>query len=531
VIYWKDRESSLRFNNIAFLVVYFVLVVLYKTTEGSLYFFTLYVNIVILSLLMIVLASSFVKAWKKNYQLRLNYLLWSITIISSVVAYYSRSDICTTSHLLLLLISTFCLYSRSKMRTYIFIYLILVLPFAFLSEITFDQKLISISAIIVVLSMAYVRSIYDELIYNAYSNTNESQNMLLMNAQEAFALHRIVLDESGDPEDYMYLAVNPAFEEITGLKGTDIIGRTVLEVLPDTEKYWIETFGKVALERKTRSFINYSKAFGKYYEVRAYPTKNLEFAVLFVDVTERLYNENKLKLAMKQSDRANELKTQFLKDINHRLRTPLNGMMGMMQLIDTNEVGQSNRELFEAMVLEMKHTRNIINQISKYIDIQGMEFEYTHNNVYSLVTTIVKKLQDESMTIDIEKTDDQELEIFIVKKVLVSVFEELLTNAMNHTKNNKVVVKLQSQYNSDHELDAYEITVMDFGKGIEKNRLKYIFNEFYHHDFVHIYKESDRISIPMCKQMLLCCGGDLIVESVIDYGTSFTMILPVYTIR
>ncbi|PKM57792.1 MAG: hypothetical protein CVU98_04360 [Firmicutes bacterium HGW-Firmicutes-3] len=528
--YWKYRESSLRFINIAYIIVYFVLVGLYKTTGDSHFFFNIYVNIAILSVLAIVLASSYVKAWTEKYQLRLNYILWTVTIISTVIAYYSRSDMYITSHLILLLISIYSLYSRSRMKNYILIYLILVLPFALISEVDFDRKLTSISAMIVVLTMAYVRGIYDEHIYNAYADTNQSQNMLLMNAQEAFALHRIVLDDSGNPVDYIYLAVNAAFEKITGLNGADIIGKTVLEVLPDTENYWIDIFGEVALERISRSVVNYSKAFGKYYEVRAYPTENLEFAVLFMDVTERLHNENKLKHAMKQSDNANQLKTQFLKDINHRLRTPLNGMMGMMQLIDISEVGQYNRELFEAMVLEMKHTRNIINQISKYIDIQGMDFEYTHNNVYNLVKDEVKNYYIDGLDIKVEQSEDKDLEIFIEKKVFLSVLRELVVNAKNHTSNNKVQIKLQYQHNRENQISYMRITVIDYGKGIEKDRLKYIFNEFYHHDFIHIYKESDSISIPMCKQMLLCCGGDLIVESVLNYGTSFTMILPVYNI-
>ncbi|MDF1616296.1 sensor histidine kinase [Petrocella sp. FN5] len=417
------------------------------------------------------------------------------------------------------------------MKNYIHIYLIVILPFATISEVDFDRKLISIIAMVVVITMAYIRSIYDEHIYNAYADTNQSQNMLLMNAQEGFALHRIILDDSGKPVDYIFLAVNAAFEKITGLKGTDIIGKTVLEVLPNTEDYWIDIYGEVAIERTSRSMVNYSKTFDKYYEIRAYPTEDQEFAVLFMDVTERIHNENKLKYAMKQSDKANQLKNQFLKDINHRLRTPLNGMMGMMQLIDVNEVGQNNRELFEAMVLEMKHTRNIINQISKYIDIQGMEFEYTHHNIYNLVMSELKSLDGEDMDISIEQSEDKDLEIFIEKKVLVSVLRELVINAKNHTRNNKVHIKLQSQRNRENKISYMKIKVIDYGEGIEKDRLKYIFNEFYHHDFIHIYKESDSISIPMCKQMLMCCGGDLIVESVQDYGTTFTMILPVYTIR
>ena len=48
-----------------------------------------------------------------------------------------------------------------------------------------------------------------------------------------FALHEIICDPQGKPVDYRFLEINPAFERITGLKASDVVGKTVLEVLPD----------------------------------------------------------------------------------------------------------------------------------------------------------------------------------------------------------------------------------------------------------------------------------------------------------
>ncbi|MFN2312796.1 MAG: response regulator, partial [Spirochaetia bacterium] len=52
---------------------------------------------------------------------------------------------------------------------------------------------------------------------------------------DGFALHEIICDSSGEPVDYRFLDVNPAFERMTGLRATEILGRTVLKVLPETE--------------------------------------------------------------------------------------------------------------------------------------------------------------------------------------------------------------------------------------------------------------------------------------------------------
>ena len=104
---------------------------------------------------------------------------------------------------------------------------------------------------------------------------------------EGFALHEIICDDDGVPCDYRFLAVNPAFERLTGLDGREIIGKTVLEVLPDIESFWIETYGKVVLTGEPAEFDQYSAELDRHYEVFAFKPAEGQFATLFFDVTER----------------------------------------------------------------------------------------------------------------------------------------------------------------------------------------------------------------------------------------------------
>ena len=104
---------------------------------------------------------------------------------------------------------------------------------------------------------------------------------------DGFALHEIICDADGKPCDYRFLEANPAFEALTGLTAENIIGRTVLEVLPGTERHWIEAYGKVALTGEPAHFENYSQDLDRTYEVTAYSTGKGRFAVIFSDVTER----------------------------------------------------------------------------------------------------------------------------------------------------------------------------------------------------------------------------------------------------
>jgi PAS domain S-box-containing protein len=125
-------------------------------------------------------------------------------------------------------------------------------------------------------------------------NSEKQYRLLFDESLSGFAVHEIICDQSGKPMDYRFLSVNKVFERITGLDASDILGKTVLEVLPETEYSWIERYGKVALTGEPIHFENYAAALGKHYEVHAYCPENGKFATIINDITERKQIEQKL---------------------------------------------------------------------------------------------------------------------------------------------------------------------------------------------------------------------------------------------
>ena len=121
----------------------------------------------------------------------------------------------------------------------------------------------------------------------ARKRAEQDYQMLFHEMLDGFALHEIICDDQGKPTDYRFLAVNPAFESMTGLKGEDIVGRTVLDVMPGTERHWIETYGKVALTGEPAFFEHYSAVLKKHFEVTAFRPAPSRFACIFADITER----------------------------------------------------------------------------------------------------------------------------------------------------------------------------------------------------------------------------------------------------
>jgi PAS domain S-box-containing protein len=73
----------------------------------------------------------------------------------------------------------------------------------------------------------------------------QNYRVLFQRMMDGFAVHEMVRDESGQPTDYRFIAVNPAFERMTGLRAADVVGRTIREVMPGIEQHWIETYDRV----------------------------------------------------------------------------------------------------------------------------------------------------------------------------------------------------------------------------------------------------------------------------------------------
>jgi len=129
----------------------------------------------------------------------------------------------------------------------------------------------------------------------ALQKSEERYRGLFESMNEGFALHEMLYDESGEPCDYRFLEVNPAFERLTGLRRQDVIGKTVFEILPGTEPDWIRRYDAVVRTGKPAHFESYSSALGREYEVFAYRPESGLFAAIFMDITDRRAAESSLR--------------------------------------------------------------------------------------------------------------------------------------------------------------------------------------------------------------------------------------------
>jgi PAS domain S-box-containing protein len=168
----------------------------------------------------------------------------------------------------------------------------------------------------------------------ALKESQENYSRLFSEMLEGFALHEIICDDNGKPVDYRFLAGNPAFEAMTGLKAADIVGRNVLDVLPGTEHHWIEIYGNVALTGEPALFENHAAALGKHFQVTAFRPVTNQFACIFTDITEQRRIEKERSMLEGQLHQAMKMEAvgRLAGGVAHDFNNLLTGIIGHVSL-------------------------------------------------------------------------------------------------------------------------------------------------------------------------------------------------------
>jgi PAS domain S-box-containing protein len=133
--------------------------------------------------------------------------------------------------------------------------------------------------------------------------SEEKYRTLFDSIDEGFAVCQLIYDEQGQPYDYRFLQVNPAFAKLTGLVEAE--GKTVLEMLPTLDKEpWVGIYGKVVQTGEAVRFEQYSATLDRWYDVNAFCVDEPQyhhFALLFSEISDR----KKIEVALRESEAKN----------------------------------------------------------------------------------------------------------------------------------------------------------------------------------------------------------------------------------
>jgi PAS domain S-box-containing protein len=118
---------------------------------------------------------------------------------------------------------------------------------------------------------------------------------LYSNMVEGSALHELMYNDQGVPEDYMIIEVNPAFEKHLGISRSDIIGKTSKEAYGLSEPPYFDIYSRVALSGKSEGFEAYFATLQKHFSISVYCPAKGSFATIFQNITESKRTEVQLR--------------------------------------------------------------------------------------------------------------------------------------------------------------------------------------------------------------------------------------------
>jgi len=341
---------------------------------------------------------------------------------------------------------------------------------------------------------------------------------------EGFAVHEIICDEQGKPCDYRFLDVNPAFEQLTGLKREEVKGKTVREVIPQIEPHWIETYGEVALTGQSRHFENHSEALGKDFEVIAYSPRRGQFAALFLDVTERKKAEEEIQRAVAELGRSNRDLEQFAYVASHDLQEPLRAVSGYLGLLQNRHSGQLDAKALEYIAGATggaQRMQSLITDLLAFarIGTAGREFEVVDLN--ALLDSALDGLCVSIQETDAVITRDPLPKLRVDATQIVQLFQNLIGNAIKFRAERRPEIHV----GATREESRWRLSVRDNGIGLEPQYRDRIFMIFQR---LHSRREysGTGIGLAICKRIVERHGGEIGVESKPNQGSTFNFTLP-----
>ncbi|RLD51689.1 MAG: hybrid sensor histidine kinase/response regulator [Bacteroidetes bacterium] len=361
----------------------------------------------------------------------------------------------------------------------------------------------------------------------------ESENNLraLFNAMTDIVF---VMDYEG-----RYVSIAPTSPELLYKPSEDIIGKTLHEIFPKPEADIFLDFVRNCLNDNKVINIEYPLTFGDktiWFEGRATPkTKN---SILYIarDITERKEAEKELIRAKEQAEESDRLKTAFLHNISHEIRSPMNGILGFTNLL--LEPGITGEQQHEYISIVKNSGDRMLNTINDLMDISliesgQMKVVITDVNVNMQIEYLYSFLKPETEKKGIQFSitnllPSRESIIRTDPEKMYAILLNLIKNAIKFTDDGSIELGCIRQTESGHvELKFY---VKDTGIGIPENWHEIIFNRFVQADLSLSKKhEGSGLGLSISKAYAEMLGGKIWVESKENEGSVFYFTIPCNT--
>ena len=234
--------------------------------------------------------------------------------------------------------------------------------------------------------------------------------------------------------------------------------------------------------------------------------------------------------------KANDMKTMFIANLSHELKTPLSNIYGFCEMIkykinenkNRNENGSDEINSIQNTVSYLLSMINNILLISKLkydnitLNLEYIDFTNFINNIYDLIKV---RLKDKNMTFTINDLEPKNFHLNI-KKILIDVekltrvFINIITNSIKYSPANSNI-KMIINYKILKNKIKLNVNIIDEGVGIDSKHLSEIFEPFYQVDVSNTRNfEGTGLGLPISNRLISKMNGNIILSSEINKGTN-----------
>lgn len=242
-------------------------------------------------------------------------------------------------------------------------------------------------------------------------------------------------------------------------------------------------------------------------------------------------NQKQLELAIKQAELSSNAKTDFLANMSHEIRTPLSGMYNAIYLLTNSRLSEEQKSALDVLNSSIESLSGIVDNVLDLSKIESGKVEIYQERIDLEETLFQLYMMQESIArekgIEIRFAYDLSLpRHFMIDKVRIrQIMLNLLNNAIKYTENGSVTMSIERADDENGEIGV-AFRVLDTGIGIAQEHISRLTEQFFQIDSSVSKKYAGTgLGLPIASNLIELMGGKLQVTSVVGEGSNFSFVL------